>query len=339
MYRYDDNLDPPPGSERHDPLQRPADEVADSALAWLAEFAGSRFFAWIHFYDPHRPYDPPEPYRSVYRAQPYLGEIAFVDSQIGRILEFLETCGQLDRTIIVVIGDHGESLGDHGEPTHGLFIYQSVIHVPFILRAPLSILRGRRVTEPTRSVDVLPTILDTLGLPVPTGLDGVSLLPEMTDPRRHLALDAYAETAYPRSHFGWSDLHALRAGRFKLIAAPRPELYDLNADPNEQQNVYRDRPLITSSMEQRLAELQQVSSGSDLTPADSRRDSRSLRSALASLGYVSGSVGEGRQASGPTSLPDPKDKLDLYNLIARQRDDALGGRDARGRETSPGRQP
>src|SRR5262249_43661304 len=154
-------------------IQRPGNEVVDHGLQWLASVGSSRFFCWLHLYDPHTPYDPPEPYKSIYRGRPYLGEIAFVDAQVGRALTYLESHRLLDRTIVVVMGDHGESLGDHGEATHGFFVYESVLRVPLIVRAPFSqTLGGRRVADVVRSVDVMPTVLELLDLGAPSGIEG-----------------------------------------------------------------------------------------------------------------------------------------------------------------------
>ena len=206
------------------------------AIRWLDGIEGSRFFLWVHLYDPHRPYNPPEPYRSTY-GDPYVGEIAFADSQIGRLLETLDRRRLLDRTIVVVAGDHGESLGDHGERDHGIFVYESTLQVPLIVRAPH--VSSRRIADVVRLVDVMPTVLDLLQ--VHSGpVDGVSLTALMRGQPQDLKLDAYSESLYPR-RFGGSPLRALRAGRYKLIDAPRPELYDLDRDPFEQRNIYDER--------------------------------------------------------------------------------------------------
>ena len=203
-------------------IQRPANEVADHVIDWLNHTGDHRFFGWAHFYDAHTPYDPPEPFKSRYPGHPYVGEIAFVDSQVGRLIDWLEAHHRLDRTIVVVMGDHGESLGDHGEAAHGFFIYQSTIRVPFVIRAPFALTRGRRVADVVRSVDVMPTILDLLGLPLHGKVEGKSLVPLMTGATREMGLEAYSEAVYPRYHFGWSDLRALHVGRYKYIEAPRP---------------------------------------------------------------------------------------------------------------------
>ena len=152
---------------------------------------------------------PPEPFATRYKGHPYNGEIAFMDTQVARVVAELKASGIYDRTIIVVMGDHGESLGDHGEAAHGFFIYNSVTHVPFMIRAPYDLMRGRKVADPVRSVDVMPTVLDLLGVETPKEVTGSSLVPLMTGAAVELNLDAYSEAMYPLHHYGWSDLRAL----------------------------------------------------------------------------------------------------------------------------------
>jgi arylsulfatase A-like enzyme/Tfp pilus assembly protein PilF len=299
-------------------VERRGNEVADRALEWLDKVGSSRFFAWVHFYDAHSPYDPPEPYKSRYSDRPYAGEIAFVDSQVGRLLAWLDAHQQLDKTVVVVIGDHGESLGDHGEGTHGFFVYESVLHVPLLIRAPYNTMSGRRVSDVVRNVDVLPTVLDLLGIPSSDTFEGQSLVSLMTGARSGLGLEAYAEAVYPRFHFGWSDLRTLRAGRYKYIEAPRPELYDLEKDPKESTNIYPQRRALGGQMRARLHRLEQrlsATASSARAPAEIDPDTRDR---LASLGYVGTFVSGG--SSAPSELADPKDKIELFNLITHARD-------------------
>src|SRR5262249_7101244 len=202
-------------------VDRPGNEVADKALAWLDRVSRSRFFGWVHFYDAHSPYTPPEPFKSEYARRPYLGEIAFVDSQVGRLLAYLDDHNLMKKTVVVAMGDHGESLGEHGESTHGFFIYQSTTRVPLLVRAPYdAMLGGRRVADVVRSVDILPTVLELVGVNTGEHFAGASLVPLMTGARKELGLAAYSEAIYPRFHFGWSDLRALPAGGYRVIAAP-----------------------------------------------------------------------------------------------------------------------
>ena len=280
--------------------QRPANAVMDDALAWLDSIGDSRFFLWTHLYDPHRPYSPPEPYNTIYGHNPYVGEIAFADAQIGRLLQALEARHLLDRTVVIVTADHGESLGEHGERDHGIFIYENVLRVPLIVRAPG--LSPARVGDVVGLTDVMPTVLDLLGVSSPA-MDGVSLVNLLRGGQRRLDRPAYAESLYPE-RLGWSPLWALRDGRFKFIDAPRPELYDLEDDPFEERNLYDAQRAVAAAMAGRLAAIIQ-SHGA--TPAAAQRPGAppELQARLGALGYVSSAIT--RTASEGSPLPDPKD--------------------------------
>jgi arylsulfatase A-like enzyme/cytochrome c-type biogenesis protein CcmH/NrfG len=298
-------------------IQRPANEVVDRALPWMESAAGQPFFAWIHFYDPHTPYAPPEPFKSRYSGDPYSGEIAFTDTQVGRVVEFLKSKGLLERTVIAVIGDHGESLGEHGEDAHGFFVYEAATRVPFIVRAPFERTRGRRVADPVRAVDLMPTVLDLLGVAPPSGIAGVTLTPLLTGERQELGLEGYAEAMYPLHHYGWSDLRALRSGRYKVIDAPRPELYDLQEDPKETSNLFESRRALGDRMVGRLRELEQGFSQVSSEPPSTDVDPE-VRARLAALGYVGTFVAS---ASDPrTDRADPKDKVALFNTLNEARE-------------------
>jgi choline-sulfatase len=298
-------------------IQRPANEVVDKALPWIQEAKSGPFFAWIHLYDAHSPYRPPEPFASRYKDHPYNGEIAFADSQVGRVIAQLESLGLYDRTVVMVMGDHGESLGDHGESAHGFFVYNSVTHVPFVIRAPFSLARHRQVADPVRSVDVMPTALDLLGVAPPSGISGVSLAPLMTGAARELGLDAYSEAMYPLHHYGWSDLHALRSGRYKVIDAPRPELYDVDRDPQEKTNLYAERRTLGDRLIARLRALEGSFSKTKASLPAGDVDPEA-RERLAALGYVGSFVAS---ASDPrTGRADPKDKIGLFNKLGSATD-------------------
>jgi choline-sulfatase len=284
--------------------QRRADAVMNDAIRWLDTAGDSRFFLWTHLFDAHRPYDPPEPYRSEYGHNLYVGEIAFADSQIGRLLTALEERGLLDRTVIIVAGDHGEALGDHGERDHGIFIYEESIRVPLIVRAPG--LRPTRIDETVRLTDVMPTVLDMLDVELPL-VDGVSLVDMMNGRRRNLNLEAYSESLYPE-RFGWAPLRALRDGRFKFIDAPRPELYDLSADSVEEKNIYDARRAVAEKMAARLAVVAK-GNGSASTATQGPAATPELQAQLASLGYLG--AGGKRESSPGASPPDPKDCISV----------------------------
>jgi arylsulfatase A-like enzyme/Tfp pilus assembly protein PilF len=295
-------------------IQRPGNEVVDQVLPWVEQAKGQPFFAWVHLYDAHSPYRPPEPFATKYQGHPYNGEIAFADSQVGRLLAKLEALGVYDQTVVMILGDHGESLGDHGEQSHGFFVYNSTTHVPFAIRAPLPSAKGRRVADPVRSVDVMPTALDLLGIAPPAGISGASLAPLMTGKVRELGLDAYSEAMYPLHHYGWSDLHALRAGRYKIIDAPRPELYDMDRDPTEATNVYGERRQLGDTMIAQLRALEGTFSKTQaaLPAADVDPEARQR---LAALGYVGSFVATA--ADSRAGRADPKDKIDVFNKLGK----------------------
>ncbi len=295
---------------RNPRLRRPANVVVDEAARWIAGQQTSPFFAWVHLYDAHAPYSLPEPYRTMYEDAPYLGAIAFMDAQLQRLLTLLDERQLTARTLVVVVADHGESLGDHGEDGHGIFVYQSTIHVPLIIRAPG--LRPRRVPDVVRLVDVMPSVLSILELQQQAKGDGVSLVPLMTGQIAHLDLDAYSESLYP-SRFGWATLRALRAGRFKVVTAPRPELYDLEKDPAEARNIYDERTdlgVLMSTALDRMARLSTADAVDRAAPASELIDR------VTALGYVS-PMRPLRQGPFNEPLNDPKDCIGVYNAIVR----------------------
>ena len=309
------------GSERaagdHRAPQRRADAVVTDAVRWLDGVAGSRFFLWAHFYDAHRPYDPPDPFRSAYH-DPYVGEIAFADSQIGRLLGALEARRLMKDTIVIVAGDHGESLGDHGERDHGIFVYESVLRVPLVIRAPT--ISAGRVGAVVRLTDVMPTVLDLVGAPSPP-MDGVSVMDLLTGRQADLQLEAFSESEYP-TRLGWSPLRALRRGRFKLIDAPRAELYDLERDPFEERNLYDDRRMTAESLARRLDVVVRQYSSTD--PEGSSKPAHvpdHVAKQIASLGYVGSKRPPALMPSGRGQ--DPKDCIALFNA-RRDQDEAIG---------------
>jgi arylsulfatase A-like enzyme len=255
---------------------RRADEVIDEALAWLRQRDDAPFFLWMHLYDAHSPYDAPEPFATRYAHDPYAGEIAFMDAQLGRLIDALDP----DRTIVVLAGDHGESLGAHGETEHGQLLYQPVLHVPLITRVPG--VAARRVPGVVRLVDVMPTVLALLGISGVTPTDGVSLLPLLRGDR--MELETYSESLYPvRS--GSPAVRSLRSGRYKLIASRRSELYDLHTDRYERVDLAGERRSLVAAMSRRLAEFDPAAQRELPNLANPSRD---LCERLAALGYVSG---------------------------------------------------
>src|SRR5262245_14203684 len=253
---YDDTLP----QEREGQIgyrQRPADQVSGAGLRWLESTGGKPFFLWLHYFDPHVPYAPPEPFTARFRGRPYDGEIAFVDEQVGRVLERIRRPDLASNTLVVLMSDHGEGLGEHGEWTHGVFLYESTLRVPLVLALPGVVPAGRRVGQPVRSIDVLPTVLELLGVPAPGDVQGESLRP-LYDGGAAPPRFVLAETKAPRENYAWSDLDAIRVGGLKFIRAPRAELYDLSVDPGETENRFPARPddasRLASELEHRLAD-------------------------------------------------------------------------------------
>jgi arylsulfatase A-like enzyme len=262
--------------------QRSADRVVDEAIGWLGRVTNQPFFLWVHLYDAHLPYEPREPFRSRAR-DPYVAELLFVDAQIGRLREALERSGRLDRAIIVLAGDHGEGLGDHGEAAHGELLYDSVMHVPLIMRVPG--VEPREAGDVVRLVDVMPTVLDLLQ--IRAAVDGTSLAPILRG--GSLELEAYAETLYP-TRWDRPAIRALRGGRYKLIRGQTAELYDLERDPFEERNLSGELPRIAELMQRRMRELAGVHRLGErlLSPTPE------VRARLAALGYAAPGAAGGR---------------------------------------------
>jgi arylsulfatase A-like enzyme/Tfp pilus assembly protein PilF len=300
-----------------DSVQREGGEVIKAFFDWFKTNGDRRFFSWIHLYDAHTPYEPPEPYKSEYSGRPwglYDGEIAYVDSLIGKVLESLREKGVLDKTIIIIAADHGESLGEHGESSHAFFIYDSTISVPLILKLPGSKLKAKTIDAQVENVDIMPTLLDLLGITVPTVVQGRSLVPLLAGGRSAADRMAYSESYYPRYHYGWSELRSLRTVRYQYIQAPRPELYDIVRDPMERTNIFGQSG---SQAERFIKEMKRLQERSptlgDESKAPRQVDNDTLEK-LKALGYVGGftsSAKLGRSAG----LADPKDKIHLYNKI------------------------
>jgi choline-sulfatase len=304
-----------------DAVQRPGSEVVSKAIQWLDEDRSRPFFAWIHLYEPHAPYDPPEPIRA--RFPPtmigaYDGEVATADIQVARLIGQLAAAGRLDRTMVAILGDHGESLGEHGEEQHGFFVYDADIRIPLIIAAPR--LPARVVNDHVRIVDVMPTILQLLAMDIPKTVQGASLLPLIRGDR--LDLTPVAETWYPRHHYGWSELTSIRDGRYHFIAAPRRELYDLQADPGELHNLAETNPGRADALERALRAFAAQTSA-NRRPAPQPLDP-DVEQRLRSLGYVGSSISPRVLEDRPRG--DPKDKIALYNLLKQAGLDSVEGR-------------
>jgi len=263
-----------------DRLERRGEVVVKHAEAWLTAHPAGPKFVWVHLYDPHDPYEPPSPYSETYKDRLYDGEIAYADSALANFISYLKAHSAYDDSLIVVVGDHGEGLGEHNEDTHGIFLYDSTTHVPLILKLPGAKDAGKVVDEQVGTLDIMPTVLELAGVSMPEAIEGQSLSRAATGNQKvgHFQV---AETDYPL-RFGWAPLRAVRNGGFKFIEAPRPELYDLKADSGEQNNIYEAKNEIAVGSQKLLA---------TIFPAPAN------------------------QPAG--SLPDPKDKIREQNLLHR----------------------
>ncbi|HTG30439.1 MAG TPA: sulfatase-like hydrolase/transferase [Methylomirabilota bacterium] len=293
------------GERREASMQRRGEVTLGYVLEWLGQQKGSPFFLWFHLWDAHDPYNPPEPFRSRFPNAPYNGGIAYVDATVGKLLDYLRSQGLYDNSLIAVAADHGESLGEHGELTHSIFLYDSTIHVPLLVKLPGNRFVGKRVNATASLVDLAPTVLEGLGQTPPPAMQGRSLLPLIGNPhpgyRPSLATGDHSERS-----FGWSALVSLRVGSQLYVRAPSPELYDLASDPGAKINLYPGnhtaavRPAI-----QLDSFVKRISEGAPQALQDGL-DEKS-REKLSALGYV---------ASGKTSPPtriDPKDRIDVAN--------------------------
>jgi arylsulfatase A-like enzyme/Tfp pilus assembly protein PilF len=288
--------------------ERNAEAVYSAFSEWFARNAKKQpYFVWVHFYDPHAPYNPPESYRNKYANDPYAGEVAYTDAAIGKVLQNLKTQDP-NNQIIAVVADHGEGLGQHQEATHSLLIYNSTLHVPMIIAAPGVISSGTTFPYLTRTVDLAPTLLDLAGIQNDWKGQGLSLkksIEQMKDP----GITSASESLYPKVNLGWSELRGVENNQFHFIEAPRPELYDVVNDPGETKNLMNERSSVASNLRNELSQLYQASSSAQESSQPEMDPETKER--LASLGYVSGS----NAAANQSSQIDPKDKMKVWNDI------------------------
>ena len=311
---YDDRL--PRGNDRRRTpyVERFADATTDAALRWLeiaspaSPASSAPWFLWVHYYDPHAPYEPPADLAARFGQAPYDGEIAFVDRELARVLRALDAKGQTGRTIVLLTADHGESLGQHGEGTHGIFVYDATLRVPWVMAGP-GIAAGRVSHTVARSIDVLPTLADFAGLPPPKDVEGRSLRPA-ADGREMPDEPTYAESLYPELELGWAPLHAWRTATVKYINAPRAELYDLKKDATEAMNRAGEEPARVASLARTVEAALRSPIPSTPTAAVDPETAERLRA----LGYASG--GRVARRSG-AALRDPKDGVRLLPRLNR----------------------
>jgi len=291
-FDFYDNFPPHAGKGHWDVEERRGMEVVQHAEKWLDRPhsqqsltplpAGPKFL-WVHLYDPHDPYEPPSPYSQVYRDHLYDGEIAYADHALGDFLAYLRRRGWYDNSLIVVVGDHGEGLGEHQEQTHGIFLYDATLHVPLIIKLPQEREAGKVISAQIRTIDILPTVLGLLGINAGEPMDGTSLQPLLAGVGQPSGRPLFGETDYPL-HFGWAALRCVRDGQDKLIQAPRPEYYDLGSDPRELHNLYASAGPQQQKLQALLSQHQAEKNGGKLTAAQAQ-------------------------------LPDPKDRIEEENLL------------------------
>jgi choline-sulfatase len=293
-------------------LERRGMDVVQRAEMWLTAHRAAPYFVWVHLYDPHDPYEPPPPYSQIYKDRLYDGEIAYADSALAHFLAYLKKQGWYDNSLIVVVGDHGEGLGEHHEDTHGIFLYDTTTHVPLLIKLLQHRDAGNEVAAQVRTTDILATVLDVAGFAVPEHLDGQSLKPYFT--RTETAnRTAFGETDYPL-RFGWAPLRSVREDGFKFIEAPRPELYDLKADPHEAQNQYQPWNSTVQQLRAKLAKLREQAAAP--TQASPGAVGQGTTDELKALGYLGPADAlSSTNVPEPSLLPDPKDKIEEQNLL------------------------
>lgn len=300
---WDDQVEPIGASQFISRVQREGNETLQVAKRWIDAHSARPFFYFLHLYDPHTPYTPPEPFRTEYKDRPYDGEIAYTDQVVGDFLEYLKSKDLYDRSLIIVLSDHGEGLYEHGEEEHGIFLYREAIQVPLLVKLPGSRHAGRTVKKPAGLIDVFPTILEQTATKAPERKSealSLTALLEADAPHRSI----YSETYYPKLHFGWSDLHSLVDGSNHFIRAPIPELYDLTSDPGEKKNVIKESRRAYVAM--RAAIEPYVKAAAAPAPIDPDEAAK-----LAALGYI----GSTAAATDDADLPDPKNTIEVFQQI------------------------
>ena len=291
-------------------VERRAEPSVDQALRWLRRSRTKPFFLWLHLYDPHSGYEPPEPFRTRFAQSPYDGEIAYCDSQLARVIAHLKQRGLYDRMLIILASDHGESLGEHGEKEHGFFVYQSTLRVPLIVKPPVGRGRPRRISEPAQIMGVAPTILATLNLhdPIESQFETGSLLSD-----KPAEPETYSESFYSFSSFGWSPLRTISNQSYQYIEAPKPELYDLRNDPGETKNLIAEQPAAASVLNEKLKERVRRYAA-EAPPTGTSQLTAEAAEKLRALGYMAyrSPVSAEALAAG---LADPKDKIWDFNAV------------------------
>lgn len=295
-------------------VQRDGEETIEAANEWLQKQGDNQVFLWLHLYDAHDPYEPKEPFRSQYPNAPYDAEVAYSDALIGRFRESLEATGLLERSLLILTSDHGEGLNDHGEGFHGYYIYDTTAKVPLIIRAPGGALAGREIGAAVSHVDLMPTALEAIGQPIPDVVQGRSVMPLLlgrTEPQERMV---YTESLYPLLHYGWAPLRSVRTTEHKFIATPDAELFNLQEDPMESQNVLREERGLAADLRDQLLAMREAIEAPEELSNTADVDEESLAQ-LQALGYIAGTGEVDLAAENDFSRADPKEKIGLHKRI------------------------
>ena len=294
------------GESRIGSMQRRGEDTTARALLWLKKDRHTPAFLWIHIWDAHDPYDPPAPFNERFSNAPYDGCIAYVDATLGKLFAELRAAGIYDNALIAVMSDHGESLGEHGENTHGVFLYDSTIRVPLLLKFPNAKFAKQKVSARVNLADVAPTVLEAIRAPIPAAMQGQSLIP-LIGAKDVPDRISFAENEYPHRGFGWSSLEALRAEDFLFVKAPQPELYDQLQDPGEKLNLYEKNKLAAVRMAIQLDRFRKHVAANAPETASTSLDPQSVEK-LRALGYMASSAPETQ-----TKSEDPKLHIQVAN--------------------------
>ena len=305
------------GEGRYHSVERRAEDVANHALDWVRRQQGP-FFLWIHFFDPHDPYDPPQPFKTRFKSAPYDGEIAYADSVVGSVLGVLKSHGLFENSAIVVAADHGEAFGEHGEKRHGLLLYDETIHVPLLLKLPAEKYAGRRIDTRVALADIAPSLLETAEIAVPAAMQAQSLLPLMEvvqsagdiTKQKPVVRPVYSETDYAHRTLGWSEMRSWRTGKYFYVQAPERELYDQTLDPKALKNLAPTARAVADTLDTQLSEFRDKTSSS--RGERSRLDPAQAES-LHALGYLASNEGKENRIEKP--LVNPKEKVEIADLL------------------------
>ena len=315
---YDGTFHPRrPGESSYDSQERRAEEVESSAIRWLNRHPQRPFFVWLHFFDPHDPYDPPSPFKERYPSKPYDGEIAYTDSVIGNFVKELRRRNLYENSIIAIAGDHGEAFGEHGEERHGMLLYDETVHVPLLVKLPGARSGGKRINARVGLVDVAPSLLGAAGINPPSAMQGISMLPLMESTgsvaqEKSEERAVYSESNYARRNFGWSELHSWRTGKYLYVRAPHRELYDQSSDPLAAVNLSTSAGAVAETLDVQMTAFlektsQQKNGSLMLDPSQAQK--------LRALGYLASDKASPKSKGGVAI--DPKDKIQVANRFHR----------------------